>query len=298
MKSFLFFTFYACLILLLAQIVQAEQVTIDDTVSTTATHHNSNTPTTVFVSDQIGYTFYIDITAVRCVYSKTTDGGETWSTAITVDSQTDCLGVGVWYDRWTPGDSSGTYIHIVTFDSGADDLWYTRLDTNGDTLTAPVSASVSAVQGGTFAAGVNIPSITKGTDGIIYMGIQDASDSFVIKSTDGTSWTEAGTNPFTPAPGTSDADVLILMPLSGGNVMAIRRDVSLEDIQSKIFNGTSWDGSWTDIDTDAPDNTTYDAGFFATLNKSTGDIYLAYVAQNATPGTDDDIRTALYSGGV
>ncbi len=271
--------------------VHAAVVTIDSTVNTTSASHNGSTPTTVFISDQTGYTFYIDSTG-SCVYSKTSDGGTSWGTPVTVDSQTDCLGVGVWYDRWTPGDTTGTYIHIVTFDSGSDDLWYTRLDTSNDTLTSTVNAT-GAGQGGTFSAGANLPSITKGTDGVLYMGIQDGSDSFVIKSADGTTWTEAGTNPFDTA-----NDFLILMPLSGGNIMAIRWDISANDIQSKVFNGSSWDAGWTDIDTNADDNTTYDGAFGATVDKATGKIYLVYAADIGTLGTDDDIRTAVYSGGT
>ena len=90
------------------------------------------------------------------------------------------------------------------------------------------------------------------------------------------------------------------MPLSGGNIIAIRWDISADDIQSKVFNGSAWDGSWTTptIDPNAADNTTYDGAFGATVDKSTGNIYLAYAADIATPGTDDDIRTAVYSGGA
>ncbi len=285
------FLFFACFLLILCQTLRAAEVTIDSTINTTTTSHNGSSPTTVFISDQTGYTFYRDSTG-SCVYSKTTDGGTSWGTEVTVDSQTDCLGVGVWYDRWTPGDNTGTYIHIVTFDSGNDDLWYTRLNTSGDALTTTVNAS-GASQGGSFTSGANLPSITKGTDGILSMGIHDASDSFVIKSTDGTTWTEAGTNPFDLAD-----DFLILMPFSGGNIMAIRWDISADDIQSKVFNGSSWDVGWTNIDTNAPDNTTYDGAFGATVDKITGNIYLAYVASIATLGTDDDIRTAVYSGGT
>ena len=282
-------SFFVCFLLIMCRMLRAAEVTVDSTISTTTTTHNGSSPTAVFISDQNGYAFYIDSTGA-CVYSKTINGGTSWETAVTVDSQTDCLGLGVWYDRWTSGDNTGTYIHIVTFDSGNDDLWYTRLDTSGNTLTTTVNAS-GASQGGSFTSGANLPSITKGTDGILYMGIQDGTDSFVIKSTDGTTWTEAGTNPFDLAD-----DFLILMPLSGGNIMAIRWDISADDVQSKVFNGSAWDASWTNIDTSATDNTTYDGAFGATVDKATGRIYLVYAADIATLGTADDIRTTVYSG--
>lgn len=284
--------FFVCCLFIYESVVQAADATIDSTVHTSGGSHLGSTPATVFISDQTGYTFYRDADGT-CVYRKTTDGGASWGSSVTVDSQTDCIGGGIWYDRWTLGDSTGTYIHIVTFDSGNSDLWYTRLDTNSDTLTATVNAT-GANQDGVFAIGANFPSVTKGTDGILYMGIQDGTDSFVIKSIDGgVNWTEAGTNPFDLAD-----DFLILMPLSGGNILAIRWDISADDIQSKVFNGSSWDGSWTDIDTNATENSNFDCAFGATIDKTTGIIYLAYAADIATLGTDDDIRTAVYSGGV
>ncbi len=286
------FLFLVCFIPCLSQNVQAAVVTINSTLSVTSTSHNGATPTTVFISDQIGYTFFISSTNT-CVYSKTTNGGASWSSTVTVDSQTDCLGVGIWYDQWTPGDSTGTYIHIVTFDSGSDDLWYARLNTSNDTLTTPVNAS-GAGQGGAFASGTNLASITKGTDGTLYIGIL-GSDSFVLESTDGTAWSEAGTG--ATIFGTT-ADFLILMPLSGGNIMAIRWLIAADDIQSRVWDGSSWGAGWTTVDANAADNTTYDGAFGATVDKSTGNIYLAYAADIVTLGANDDIRTAVYSGGA
>ncbi len=254
-------------------------------------------PTVVFISDQTGYAFYRDQTATNCVYRKTTNGGTTWGSVVVVDAQTDCIKIAVWYDRWTPGDTTGTNIHIVTADNTDSDLFYTRLNTSGDTLTTTVNAT-GANQGGTFDVQQNIPSITKGTDGNLYMGIQDDADSFVIKCSGtcetATNWTEAGTNPFDLA-----VDWLILMPLSSGNIIAIRWDVSDGDVDSKVYNDTlnTWDALWTDIDVSAPTNLTYDAPFGATLNKATGTIYLAYAAQNDSLNDgNDDVRTKSYNG--
>ncbi|MBI2037759.1 MAG: hypothetical protein HYT15_02405 [Candidatus Magasanikbacteria bacterium] len=278
-------------------IIFAADVAIDSSIHTTLTSHNGSSPTVVFISDQVGYAFFRD-SAGTCAYSKTTDGGTSWGASVTVDSQTDCFKIAVWYDRWTPGDTSGTYIHITTMD--AADIWYARLNTSDDTLTTVVNAS-GANQGGGFAVGSNIPSITKGTDGDVYMGVQDAGDSFVIKCVSGANcasaanWTEAGAIPFDLA-----TDWLILMPLSSGNILAISWDMSADDVLSKVYNDSanSWDSSWATIDANAIEDGTYDAHFGATLKKSTGDIYLAYATDVATFGTDDDIRTAVYSGGA
>jgi Peptidase family C25 len=285
----------AGLLLAVDRPVAAVEVTVDATVNGTAATHNGSTPTVVFISDQTGYVFYRDSSST-CVYRKTTDGAGSWGTAVTVDAQTDCFRVAVWYDRWTPGDTTGTDIHIATMDS--NDLWYTRLDTSTDALTTIVNAS-GGTQGGSFGAAANLHSITKGTDDALYMGVQDGSDSFVIRCASGddctnaVNWSEAGANPFDLA-----ADWLILMPLAGGNIMAIRWDISAEDIQSKGYTAAtnSWDVSWTMIDANAPDNSTYDAAFGATVDKTSGVIYLAYAADVSSVGGNDDIRTAIYDG--
>src|SRR3972149_5424451 len=80
--------------------VFAAEVAIDASIHTTLTSHNGSSPTVVFISDQVGYAFFRD-SAGSCAYSKTTNGGGAWDTTVTVDSQTDCTKIAVWYDRWT-----------------------------------------------------------------------------------------------------------------------------------------------------------------------------------------------------
>jgi hypothetical protein len=275
------------------------QIIIDSSAYSTANRHHGSSPTPVFISNLVGYAFYADSPG-NCVYSKTLDGGASWGAAVQIDSinTADCIGVAAWYDEWTPGDVTGTYIHIVTWDPGTDDLFYTRLDTATDVLSATLNAS-GGNQGGSLNAGANVASITKATNGKIYMGVVDNADSYVIKCSASctagiANWTEAGSNPFS-----NDADYLILMPLSGGDILAINNDISANDILSKVYTdaGNAWAGAWTNIDTNAPENTTYISALGATVDRITGDIYLTYAADISTLGTDDDIRTAVYSGG-
>lgn len=278
---------------------EAAQVTIDSAVNAANTSHIRANSQTVFVSDQVGYRFYRDGTNT-CVYSKTTDGGANWGLAVTVDAQTDCIGIGVWYEPWTPGRTA-SYIHIVTYDTSADDPFYNRLDTSGDTLllgTAPVSVVTGSGQGGTLAVGANAATISVGTDGTVYVALSDASDSYVVECSTScntnTNWTEVGTNPLDLA-----NDYNLLAPLSNGDMLLINRDVSADDIRSKIWSnsGGSWSGTWTTIDAAASDNTTYDVGMALSVSSTTpGVVYLAYVADNVTLGTNDDVRTATYSG--
>lgn len=287
-----------------AETASAAQVTIDSATHATGASHSHSGSQTVFTSDLTGYKFYRDSLG-DCVYSKTTDGGDVWGAAVQIDSQTDCLAISVWYDRWTPNDT-GDFIHIATIDSGNDDIFYNRLDTaNSDTrLTgaAAVTTNDAGARAGTYVLGSNYPTISKATDGKVYVAINDSSLSYILQcaATCNTpsNWTTVGTSPLDNV----DGDYNILMPLVNAEMMIINRDVSLEDMRSRIWNGTNWGAAWIIIDATATDNITYDVGFSATLASSTAaattTIYLAYIADNATLGTDDDIRTARYAAGV
>jgi len=277
---------------------EAAQVTVDADAQIAGPSHTQAGSQTVFVDDQTGYKFFRDASGI-CVYRKTTNGGTSWNAPVTVDSQTDCIAITVWYDRWTPG-GTGSYIHISTMDTSLDDMFYNRLDTVGDTLllgNAPVNVSINSANSvATVGAGTNYNSLTKGTDGTLYMAVADASDSYVVECTTGcsltTGWIETGTNPMDLA-----NDYSIMVPMLSGEIMLINRDISAEDIRYKIWDNSAWSVSWTVIDANATDNTTYDVGMAAAVSSSTpGRIFLAYTADNATLGTDDDVRTAYYNG--
>ncbi len=282
------------------QFAEAAVVTVDATVSLDANAFFFGGSQTVFVSDQVGYKFYPDSTG-QCVYSKTTNGAVSWNTPVIVDAQTDCASISVWYDQWTPNDY-GTYIHIATMDTAAatDRLYYNRLDTTNDSLllgTTPVVTSSNSGQGGTFVSGTNSVTVTKSTSNEVFMAVSDATDSFVVRCSTNcnltTGWTEAGT-----AFMDLDNDWNILMPVSSGGVLLINRDISLDDIRSRFWNGSSWSVSWTNVDTNAVENATYDVSMAAVIDHTNGDIYLAYGADHDNYTTlDHDIRTAKFSSG-
>ncbi len=275
---------------------RAAQVTIDDTVHTTAASHLGGSPRTVFINQNTGYAFYRDSTGA-CVYSKTTDGGATWGAAVTVDSQTDCISIAVWYDQWTPGDT-GTRIHIATIDTSVDDIWYSSFNTANDTFDNTIfNISDNAAYGGTLTAGTNYVSITKSTTGALYAATLDGSDSIVMQCTANCT-TDANWVENSPT-FTLGNDPPILLPQASGAVMLLQWDISADDLQHKIFNGTSWDANWTTIEANAADNTTYDAAFGAAIDPSTFDVYLAAADDIATlGGSDDDIKVWRYSAGA
>jgi hypothetical protein len=278
----------------------AVQVTIDPDAAINGTSHLQSGSQTVFIDDQTGYKFFRDARGY-CVYRKTTDGGSSWSATSTVDGQLGCIAIQVWYDKWTPGSASSS-IHIATLGTTTNDIFYNRLDPGADTLLMGSSpTSTTLTQGGSFVEGANSISITRATNGTIYIAGLDASDSFVVRCLQvcdrAPNWSEAGSNPFLP----NANNYALLVPLASGNILAITRVIALEDLGSKVWNNGSgsWDAASTTIDLSATDNTTYDVGMAGTVSSTTPDIvYLAYIASNATLGTDDQIRSARYAAGA
>jgi len=267
---------------------EATQVTIDSSVYTTDAEFQRPQNTVFLENSTTGYVFGVDADGT-CVYWKTTDSGITWGSAVTVYSGTDCLGTTVWYDRWTPGNTTGEFIHIAFMDDSEDDIYYERLDTSDDSQQGEVNATGSN-QGGTFA-NTNSLSITEGTDGDLYIGTSDNSDSFVIKCTGSCgsagNWTEAGSNPMD-----ADEDQVLLRPLASGNIMLINWDISGHWIRSKIYtdSSNSWAGSWSNIIA-ATDLTSFKQMFDATINLSNNNLYFCN-----GDASSRDVFTGIYNG--
>ncbi|MCK5590422.1 MAG: hypothetical protein KAI72_00565, partial [Candidatus Pacebacteria bacterium] len=91
----------------------------------------SPSPSTVFTDSLTGYVFYISSSGQSLAYRKTTDGGSFWGPVKVIDTAiAGWTNVAVWYDQWTPGDTTGTLIHIAAVEDASDDVHYTYLDSN------------------------------------------------------------------------------------------------------------------------------------------------------------------------
>lgn len=278
--------------------VTATQVTIDAATNSNATSFFGTSPNVVFVSDQVGYSFFTN-TAADLVYRKTTNGGTSWGAQTVLNNSQGFLKWAIWYDRWTPDDTTGTKVHIITTVAATDDMYYLTLDTSTDSVSS--LTNISSVPGPALTNTMdrnNIISITKATDGKVFAGLHDAGTS-------STSWVVACASSCNTASNWTDtgilldaavADALILVPHVSGTIMAIRLDSSLDDIQSKAFNGSTWAGSWTNIDTNAPDNLTEIGHMAAMTDVKNGNIYLAYASSVDTLGTNDDILVKMFNG--
>ncbi|MBP7842409.1 DUF2341 domain-containing protein [Candidatus Woesebacteria bacterium] len=296
--SFLFICVLFSLILLSPKIISAAEIPIDISMLD-ASDEFAPSPSMVFTTASIGYVFYIDATTQDLVYSKTTNGGNTWSAVVTVDSATTgWTSVAVWYDQWTPGDTTGTKIHIAASDDASDDIFYTFLDTSGDTLKGSM---VSAVLGTTTLTEIQDgpPSITKGAAGDLFItgNFTTTAGGKVSKSSDGagTTWGDV-----TPASWSTVAiDQIQLLPLVTGNdIIAIKAQTADDTIRSRIYDetGNSWDGAWSASITTLTENTTYDQWFSATIKKSTGNVYLTLANQTANAANDVEFWSFTDSG--
>ena len=252
-------------------------VTVDDNVDPTGVQHTNTSPQAVWTNDTDGYQFYID-SGGDAVMATSTDSGATWSAARRVDSinTTDAMHISVWYDQWTNGDS-GTKIHALTFDNGVDDTYYTEIDTATGAISTTV---ITGTESGTLGT-TNYGSITKAEDGDLYVTMVDGADAWVhtcsTTCTNGANWS-AITNPWLSSQ--DGRDFPILLPLVGtDNIVLISWDISQNDIDSNVWSATStsWWG-WDQIIGTAEDNPTYDGGAIgATVNNTTGEIYLAHL---------------------
>jgi hypothetical protein len=243
-----------------------------------ATDEFGASPSVVFTDVNTGYIFFIDSPSQDLVYRKTVDGGITWSGSNIIDTNiTGWTSVSVWYDQWTPGDTTGTKINITASDDASDDIYYTYLDTNGDNLKGNMVMAVSGTTTLTEAVD-GPPTITKGAEGYLFIAgnFTSTTGGKVSKSIDGSGniWTN-----ITPAGWSSSAvDQIQLLPLLTDNdILAIRADTANNDMDYQVYDevSDSWAGTWTTIGT-IVDNATYDQWFSATLKKTTGDVYLTF----------------------
>ena len=187
------------------------------------------TPTGIY------YSFYIDIN-YDPVWRKSTDRGMTWGSATAFKNCT-CYGMAVWADWWS-GITATAYIHVVYYESDADDVFYRYLDTatDGFGTERTVFSGSSAASGGSI-------SITRARGGnLICMACIDAGAEYdTVKSTDlfvnKTSINEAFEG--------ATQDMAVLAPgwaADNQDVMCFYWDVSADELSVKYYDdsGDSW----------------------------------------------------------
>jgi hypothetical protein len=274
---------------------------VDASMTGTSTMFLGNSPRTVFVSKQNGYTFYPD-TDGGCYAASTTDAGVTWGgrTVIDTTNTTDCRRVAVWYDGWTQSfatTATSAKIHIATLETSGSDIYYVEFDfaTTGDKFATAV---LTNNQGAAVTAHENMLSITRTATGTLFVGLSDNSDRFIFSCAYNCSGATANWSEIqATGPALDAADSMLLLPVPGNNnLMVIHHDASADDYLGRVWSATSssWTGTTT-IDASAVENSIHRAHYGATVNWNSNKIYMVYAADNNDFITaDHDLRFASY----
>jgi hypothetical protein len=278
------------LIFFLGLAVSAAPVTIDSSPHTSVDRHRKNM--VAFPSDQVGYVFYAD-SSEDLVYKKTTDGGATWGSKVTLVSSADSLGPIIWYDKWTPGDT-GSKIHILYIGESNDDLYYIEFETSTD--TASTEEIISGAHTSATYDDDNRYYITKSNTGVLYVAAIDdtTSGTFAAKCsatcTTGANWSDTtGSFPFTDD---DDEDILI-MPLDNGDLIALNWDISENKIYSSKYNADPDTWATKALVVNSIDSTSYRSAWGAVVNPSNFLVHL--IVPEQTYANTDSYRFEYYN---
>lgn len=276
-------------------------VSIDASLNTSMHETNSTSPSIVQIRSGAAnhlYVFYIDST-LDLVYRKSTDEGVNWSAINTLDSTDDWITVAVWYDRWSPNDTTGNLIHICASSATNDRIVYFSLDVSSD--TAGTNNNVNIISWTNFSGppGGSI-SICKGANGDLYAGAIGNSGPVglqIARSTNsGSSWTDITS----PASGTDigaefteDDDSLGLVPLLTDNdIILVGIDDNGTNLDSYVFDAVAgtW-GSAVVVDSGTSNVSATQPPYSLTINKTTGDVYAVFKKSSYTAsGVDTVLR--------
>ena len=252
------------------------------------------------------------------VVENSTDGGTNWGTPKVLDNSHTNVGVSIWYDQWTPGDTNGNIIHIAWIESGTDSIWYSELNTSTGSSSTAIRTTYAAVSGelGSLTTNNDI-AITKGTDGKMYVGTVDSSsptsgESFlkrcVSSCTTASNWHNIpnlwdNSNTDSTRLNKIDESDVVLLPLSGGNIMILQQN---NTSPTGTAHGVSWNiyqqstnttqnSDFTLLDQTWKTSNTYRHTLSGTVDPISGTIYISYVPNPSVVNTSE-VRAWKYDG--
>lgn len=238
----------------------------------------------VAVSSTHVYLFFSDDNA-DLAYTKSTDGGKTWSTKTVVAASITIETMSIWFDGWTPGDA-GTIIHVAYIEAGIDDVLYGHLDTSTDTWTGPVTVFAGASS--TTTATIAIWK-TRGGNLICVYNIDGGTERGAAKSTNGGTSFSAIADPTE-----ADADQLLGFPgnyTDNQDADLIFWDISANEISIKVYDDSA--NSWAETSISGSMNdvspSTCQPQFAGAIRASDGHLILA--AWNDRNVSTQDLKT-------
>jgi len=194
----------------------------------------------VITNGGVQYAVFVNtptVSTTRIDFSKSTDGGVSWSTPTAVSSFGGITQLSIWYDRWS--GISGDLIHCAYVGTTADATTYRSIDAaNSDTL----SSEITIFDGGSTANGGAL-SITRARGGNLYVKtmIDAGSEGGFFRSVDvGANWTSR-----TDSEALATTDQWILLPswnADDQDAMMFFWDASADEISRCLYDnsGDSW----------------------------------------------------------
>lgn len=231
-----------------------------------------------WTSDQVGAIVYLN-SAADVVARKTTDGGQTWGSAVAAEAGTAGNGA-CWFDQETPTDSSGTKIHTAWCDTAAQDLSYAAFDISAGTWSTPVDIN-AALGVGQPSRGISIQKTRSGN--LIVTSAVNGTTALAYKSSDGSSWTSIAT----PYEG-SFVDLTLSASVNtgdGNDGAVIFQDTSADQISVKMYDDSADTWTETTIATLVETGSSYMA---RAIRRSDGHTILAF--WNATDSAAADLE--------
>lgn len=125
--------------------------------------HVNNHAVNYLVETPSGVIYLVyDDAGANAAYKKSSDGGYTWTTPVSLTSGQTLTQLSVWYDRWS-GIAAGL-IHVAYTESGTDDTHYRTIDTeSSDALSTD-----TIIFAGSSTAGGGCLSIARAVGGNVY----------------------------------------------------------------------------------------------------------------------------------
>jgi hypothetical protein len=194
------------------------------------------------------YVFFVtSVNGGDLVYRKSTDSGATWGSQVVIEGTDAYIGVSVWYDRWTIGDTTGNTIHIFATDSTNLELTYFSLgvdddspETNNDVVIDTTATTISPDDAGRVCG-------CKGKNGDLLVGYVRTAGSggnsqgwnFFKSDDTGATWAlkESDGNPAQFL--NNDADSALIMPLdTDDDFLLVGVDVTTDNVYTCVYDNS------------------------------------------------------------
>jgi len=208
--------------------------------ASSATFTGASSRYTVEANNGDLYCIYID-SATDVVYRKSTDGGVTWGSPVTVFAGT-ATQLAIWFDRWS--SISAGLIHCAYSESVTDDTLYRTINTeSSDALSTQtvIFAGASTANGGAL-------SITRARGGNVFCmvcidaGTESTTKKLANADVPNGAWSAALTTGYE-----ATTDQFLLLPgwaADNQDIMCFYWDADVDEISRKLYDDSA--NSWAE----------------------------------------------------